>query len=74
MATDKKATSVGAFLMACGNLDNGVRGGKQKLQKIIGKKLFYQSEDGKKWFYNTKAIFDISISELNKLTEKLKKI
>lgn len=73
MATDKKATAIGAFLIACGKLDSGVRGGKQKLQKIVGKKLYYQSEDGKKWFYNTKAIFDMSISELEKLTDKVKK-
>jgi len=73
MATDKKATAIGAFLIACTKLDNGtVRGGKQKLQKIVGKKLFYQSENGKKWFYNTKAISELTVSELEKLTEKVK--
>jgi len=72
MATDKKATAVGAFLIACGRLDTDVRGGKQKLQKIIGKRIFYQSENGKKWFYNTKAIQEMSISDLDKLTEKVK--
>lgn len=73
MSTDKKATAIGTFLIACTKSDNGtVRGGKQKLQKIVGKKLFYQSENGKKWFYNTKSISELTVSELEKLTEKVK--
>lgn len=73
MATDKKAVAVGAFLIACGKLDKDVRGGKQKLQKIVGKKIFYPSENGKKWFYNNKAINEMSIADLTNLTEKIKK-
>lgn len=74
MKTDKKAIAIGSLLMACGKLDNAnIRGGRQKIQKIIGKKLFYQSEDGKKWFYNTKEISKMTISDLNKLTDKIKK-
>ena len=73
MATNKKAIALGAFLTACTKLDSGVRGGKQKLQKIVGKNIFYQSEDGKKWFYNTPAISKMSIPELEKLTNKVKK-
>lgn len=74
MAIDKKSTAIGALLIACSKLDNAtIRGGKQKLQKIIGKKLFYQSENGKKWFYNTPAMVNMTISELEKLTDKVKK-
>lgn len=74
MKTDKKAIAIGNLLIACSKLDNSnIRGGRQKIQKIIGKKLFYQSEDGKKWFYNTKEISKMTISDLNKLTDKIKK-
>lgn len=72
MATDKKAKAIGQFLIACSKLDSGVRGGKQKLQKIVGKRLYCQSENGKKWFYNTKAIKEMSTSDLDKFTEKIK--
>lgn len=73
MATDKKTKAVGEFLIACSKLDNGkVRGGKQKIQKIVGKKIYYQSANGKKWFYNTKAILDMTISKLEILTQKIK--
>lgn len=73
MKTDNKAIAIGKFLIACTKLDKGVRGGKQKLQKIVGKRIFYQSEDGKKWFYNTKLISDMKISELEKLTSLVEK-
>jgi hypothetical protein len=66
-----KAKAVGSFIIASNRLD-AVRGGKQKLQKIVGKSIFYQSEDGKKWFFNTKKINAMSISKLNELTEKVK--
>lgn len=71
---DKKLKALGAFLTACSKLDTGVKGGKQKLQKILGERIFYQSENGKKWFYNTKALRDMTICDLNKLTEKIKTI
>jgi hypothetical protein len=71
MASDKKAKAVGAFLMASTKFDN-IRGGKQKLQKIVGERIFYQSENGKKWFFNTKAISNKTISELEELTKKIK--
>lgn len=71
MATSLKAKAVGSFIIASLRLDT-VRGGKQKLQKIVGKSIVYQSEDGKKWFFNTKKINAMSISKLNELTEKVK--
>ncbi len=71
MADSLKAKAVGSFIIACGKLDT-VRGGKQKLQRIVGKSIFYQSENGKKWFFNTKKINAMSVSKLNELTEKVK--
>ena len=72
MGNDLKAKAIASFLIACMRLDTGVRGGKQKLQKIVGKSIFYQSENGKKWFYNTKKLKSMSVSKLNEMTEKVK--
>jgi hypothetical protein len=70
MSTEKKTAALGALLIACTRLDTNVRGGKQKVQKILGKRIFYQY--GKKWFYNTKALLEMSASNLQKLTEQIK--
>ncbi len=64
--------AIGSFLIACEKLDSGVHGGKQKLQKIVGKNVFYKSPDGKKWFYNMEAIRAMTIPELKKLKADIK--
>lgn len=73
MKNDKKNIAIGAFLTICAKLDTNVRGGKQKLQKIIGKDIFYQSENKKLWLYNTNSIRNMTITKLEKLTELIKK-
>jgi len=71
MTTDKKAIAIGTFLIACSKLDE-VRGGKQKLQKIVGKDIFFQNPVNKKWYYETMVLRDMSIKKINDLIEKIK--
>lgn len=66
----EKTTAIGNFLITCGKLDDdGIKGGKQALQKIVGKTIFYKS--GKSWFYNVKKIKSLTIKELNYLSEQI---
>lgn len=67
---DKKH-AVGDLLMAASKLDKDVRGGNQKLQRILGKEIYYKSPDGKKWFYDTQALKAMSIKKLDSLTAQI---
>ncbi len=67
MATIKKAVALGGFLMACNKFDTGARGEKQKLQKIVGEKVFYKS--GNTWYYGTQYLKTLTVAQLNKLTK-----
>ena len=69
----ERHTAVANFLIATSGLDSGMKGANHKLQKIVGKDIFYQSLNGKLWFYNTKLLFSMPISKINALTEKVKK-
>ncbi|MGB5942097.1 MAG: hypothetical protein WBG71_04395 [Leeuwenhoekiella sp.] len=71
MATEKKATAVGTLLLASLRLQE-TRGGKQKLQKILGKSVFRKTPDGKKWYIDTPKISKFTIKKLEELTEKIK--
>ncbi len=69
---DDKATAIGRFYRETLNFENSYkRGGMQKLQKILGSDLVYKK--GNLWFYNNPKIIKMSISELNKLTNKITK-
>lgn len=70
MATDKKAIAIGGLLIAAGKFDSGSKSDKNKLQAILGKTIYYQN--GKKWFYNTPALANMTLSKLNALTKKIK--
>lgn len=72
MSKDSKNTVVGALMRACLKFD-GVRGGNQKLQKILGSKVYYSSPNGKTWFTNQKLLFEMTESKLKELTEKINK-
>ncbi len=50
-----------------------VRASFLKLPKCKIFRSNQQSENGKKWFYNTQAISTLTVSELEKLTAKVKK-
>lgn len=69
--TDLEAYTIGKFYRICGEFtDKFKRGGNQKLQKILGENLFYQSQRGQ-WFYNNKVICEMQISELEHLTSAI---
>lgn len=72
MALNKKAYAVGHFIMTCVHLTNQ-RGGKQKLQKIVGKRIFYESEIKGQWMFRNPVIAKMTIAQLNNLAEKVKK-
>lgn len=64
-----QAAALGAFYYASNNYAEKFKiGGNQKLQKIIGKELFYKK--GKDWWYSHK-IGQMSVSELRNLTKKI---
>jgi len=66
----EKYEAIGEFMIICGELDRGVKGGRQKLQKIIGKSLFFKN--GSSWFYGIQKIKRKSVLELKNLTKKVK--
>ena len=69
---DNKATAIGRFYQTAMNFERSYkRGGMQKLQKTIGSDLVYKK--GNTWFYNNPKIIKMSISDLNKLTNKITK-
>jgi len=70
MNANKQVTALGEFYYATQKLD-GVRGGNQKLQRIIGKELFWKGYKG--WFFNNAIIKEMSVSELTALTDKINK-
>lgn len=71
MATNKKAVAVGSLILAMLHLSEK-RGGKQKLQKIVGKKIFYESDYKGKWMVGNTAMIKLSPTKLDELTEKVK--
>jgi hypothetical protein len=72
MTTDKHATAIGKFYRIADAYSEKFKiGGKQKLQKIIGKDLIYKVKDGR-WFWGNQIITKMSIAQLEKLTEKIK--
>jgi len=50
---------------------NPIRGGNQKLKKILGS-LYYQKKSDKTWFFATTALKNLSDADLKKLIEQLK--
>jgi hypothetical protein len=72
MKTKAKATAIGSLIISMLDLCEK-RGGKQKLQKIVGKAIFYESDFKGKYMINNRAISRLSITQLNKLTERVKK-
>jgi hypothetical protein len=64
-----QAAAVGSFYHAANSyIDKFKIGGNQKLQKIVGKELFYKK--GKDWWFSYK-IAHMNISELRNLTKKI---
>jgi hypothetical protein len=71
MATNNRAIAIGRFYMVAGEYTERYKiGGKQRLQKIIGKNLLYQSKDGT-WFWANSLITKMSIAKLERLTKKI---
>jgi hypothetical protein len=74
MATTTKKTHVfliGEFLINCIKFVKSYKiGGNQKLQKIVGKDLYYQAETGD-WFYANEKIAKTSPAKLQRLIDKL---
>ena len=69
---DDHITALGSFYQATSEFESKYKvGANQKLQKIVGKELYYKSEDGKKWFWNNPVIKKMTASELNALTKKI---
>ena len=70
--TDKQITALGKFLIETQHFENRYkRGGAQKLQKIIGNDIFYQKN--KKWFFNLEILKNMSLQELENLTQRVMK-
>jgi ribosomal protein L35AE/L33A len=72
MITSKRATAVGGLIIAILDVSTK-RGGKQKAQKIVGKKIFYESDYAGKWMVGNAAILKLPTPKIEALTEKLKK-
>ncbi len=70
MVSKLKARAIGRVLVVASKIDS-VRGENLKLQKILGKALYYQK--GNKWFYNIEKMNRKTILELNKLAEKIER-
>jgi hypothetical protein len=72
MATKEKAIAIGSLILSILDLARQY-GGKQKAQKIVGKKIFYESDFRGKWMINNSELIKLSTARLNKLTERVKK-
>lgn len=70
MISNLKARAIGSVLVAASKIDS-VRSENQMLQKILGKALYYQK--GNKWFYDIEKMNSKTISELNRLGDKIEK-
>lgn len=71
MATNNRAIAIGRFYTVAGKFIEKYKvGGKQRLQKIIGKNLLYQSKNGT-WFWANSRITKMSIAQLEGLTKKI---
>lgn len=64
-----KAETLGKFYVAANKLADK-RGGKQKLQRIVGAAHFYQNKANKYWYYSLK-INAKSMDELNSWTAQI---
>ena len=74
MAIDKHAIAIGKFYRVADAYSEKFKiGGKQKLQKIIGKELIYKVKDGR-WFWGSQIINKMSIAQLEKLTKKIETV
>jgi hypothetical protein len=74
---DIKATNIGKFYRVSSDfVDSFKIGGNQKLQKVLGKDLYYQKGIGKNksWWFNNPKIVSMSNAQLDKLTEKIKSL
>jgi hypothetical protein len=66
----EKQIALGTFLLATTRFDDGtMRGGKQKLRRLVGEEIFYESDYKGRWFYNTPYLQTLSVKELNRLTD-----
>lgn len=70
MAGKLKATALGRVLITARELDS-VRGANIRLQKILGRKMYYQK--GNKWYYNVHGLSNNTISELNRIADKIER-
>jgi hypothetical protein len=68
--TTAHATAIGMFYRIAYNYTEKFKiGGNQKLQKLIGKDLFYKK--GNDWLWNNPKIIMMTTSELKNLTKKI---
>lgn len=72
MTTNKRHSAIGGLIIAILDVSEK-RGGKQKAQKIVGKKIFYESSFKGKWMVGNAAILKLTTPKIEALTEKLKK-
>jgi len=70
MVSKIKAKAIGRVLVVASKIDS-VRSENLKLQKILGKALYYQK--GNKWYYDIEKMNSKTILELNKLADKIEK-
>jgi hypothetical protein len=70
MVSNIKAEALGRVLILARELDS-VRGDHFKLQKILGKNLYYQKNV--KWYYDVQKMSKKTIAELNKISAKIKR-
>ena len=69
MISNKKAEALGRVLILARELDSA-RGEYLKLQRILGKNLYFQN--GGKWYYDVQKMSRKTIAELNKFSDKIK--
>ena len=70
MISNKKAEALGRVLVLSRELDT-LRGEYLKLQRILGKNLYFQK--GGKWYYDVQKMSRKTIAELNNFSEKIKR-
>lgn len=70
MISNKKAEAIGRILILAKELDSE-RGEYLKLQKILGSKIYFQKAG--KWYYDVQKLTEKTISELNKISEQIKR-